>query len=458
MKNRWFSLLKRMAALGCFLSFYPLIALLFGFSAALFSELGRLLVMAYIVLVGYLGYFYGFVTRIKQRKKPVQYNFLFVLSMLVPTACAFLLFKDFNDIFRILVFLLTVTVYAVGRSVYFMDYGTILRDGVFLTNIAANIIALLILWFFKKPYSTPQFVGIFLLIFSIIGLTRNQSNIDYLMERRQHKFENLPRHIRLYNGKLMGVLLGGILLCFLLKDWIVLGLYGLLDVLRVLILLIAKFIFWLGSLFTGGNGENSGALGPSQLPLFPSEEANETLINWPLLLILVAVVTALIYKRKNVFSFFISLFYRVQNWIKNFLHRSYGPHKHPENSEYYYDHEEYLRPEEFALHKSSLNPMRQWNKDYRTFCRMKTSDEKFRFGYGLALRALKIKGIPITPSDTPNEILKKSLMLIDSDFSKDTTKAYNPLRYGSGELLDGGIESLSALLQWASSKNKTYKK
>ena len=76
---------------------------------------------------------------------------------------------------------------------------------------------------------------------------------------------------------------------------------------------------------------------------------------------------------------------------------------------------------------------------------MKNSDEKFKFGYSLAVKLINEKYVDIFPCDTPLEITEKTKDY-DIDGLSDITDTYNLLKYQMSGY-SGDFSELNTLLK-----------
>lgn len=446
MKIKLLSSLKYLACLACFLSLFPLIALANGAFSKSYSSIDCLLQLFYVVIIGFIGYAFSFFFQNKRRKKPVPINLLFILTCIIPVGITYYLLHSRGIILSICMLIITLTAYILGGRIYYQGYGNMISNSLFFAVIIINICSIFILWKANKPYSVEQFIGVFLCISALFGLTNNQSNIDFLMQRRQHKFENLPQKIRFYNIKLMLVIFGIILFCFILRNWIVTGIYWILDALREIIRFIFYLINLIASLFQTESLDEEPVAEAAQ-QLLPVEKIENNSFDWLTLLFIVALIVLLFNKRKQILRFIINAAQKIIGLIKRLLNKSYEIKKPITDNEYYYDNEEFIKPDDILNQKKSKGDLKQWRKSCKSFYKMNNSTEKFRIGFGLVISGLKLKGIKIDKSQTTNEILEMSRNTIQNESYSIATDGYNSIRYGSFDFEINSMENLIEALK-----------
>lgn len=441
MKIKLLPCLKAFSCLALFLMLYPFVALINGFHPASYSNADCIFQQFIVIICGTLGCLFGFAVQNIRSKYPVRINLLFGVSCIIPTGAVALLLSGRDITLCIFIAILSVISYVCGYGAYYKNYRQIISGTLFIIYIGINIVIIFVLWMSGNPFSMQQFLIIFLLTLLLFGIVRNQSNIDYLMERRNHPFENLPKNIRFYNMKLLSFMLAAIVLCFLIKDWLIAGIYWLIGAIWEIIEFIIRIVNWMINLL------------PKSGTSMPALQDASGIENQPYLLNKISYVIAVIilfmlivHNREKIIRSIISLFHRIMEKIRSILHSTHIHIGSGDHSEYYYDREEFISPKEIQKEISQKKRLKEWTKSRKRYNKMPDSAEKIRFGYKLAVEGLKLCGLKIQQSDTTMEILDKSKKIIMSENCQCVTEEYNAVRYGDRNFHEESIQNLSETL------------
>ena len=77
---------------------------------------------------------------------------------------------------------------------------------------------------------------------------------------------------------------------------------------------------------------------------------------------------------------------------------------------------------------------------------MADGPEKAREGYRLAMLYLLLARAPLSPADTPEEILTKAGSRLPPELFCQVTEFYRQVRYRDGQTCSQGMEALASLL------------
>lgn len=451
-RNFLFPVLKGLGCVFVLLYFYPFFFIANGFLSPRDGAAVSILETCALLLPGGVGMLMGS-GMAKTKLSAVKKN-LFKILLLLPLAAGFFfVYFAIRTVWPALVAtLLSAIAYFVGYVLAFSPYGDIINDRRFLVLMGVYAGALLAVYLLRLPADIPSFVILFLLGTAIYLIQSNQSNIDYLMERRRHPLSQLPEKIRRYNLFLVGGIFAALLLLFLLKDWIILFFGWVGELLRRGVL----FLFGLmkGNPFEEAPLEGSTAPQGGQQLAMPEGEAN------PVVQAILSVAAAALFLfliiryRQELAALFRNLYRRIRDAVSRLMHRDYARVRVDKSSEYYTDLEESLIPAEYReSQRRGSNAMRQWRKDYKRYANMENNAEKFRRGYALILEWLTLQKIPIRPSDTTLEILDKSAKIIPAQEFGPPTGVYNALRYGEREFPLEQLAQVDAVLASLRRKN-----
>ncbi len=444
-----FRIFKALACLFVLLYFYPF----FYFFNAIFTPAGQtraaLAQTGLLLMPGAMGYLLGFGlgrTNLSAVKKNLIKIAVAPFAMGLFFAVVFPLWGLWNAVAAAV---LAGVLYFVAYALFYLPYGQVINNLRYLVMTGIYAGALFILWAVRLPMDAPSFVLVFLAATAIYLLVSNQSNIDYMMQRRRHALSHLPEKIRRYNILLVGGIFVLLLALFLLKDWIILGIAGLGELLR------RALVYLLNMSFSDGEAplpDDPGANGGEDFPLEPGEP--NPVVQAVLTLAVAAVLIFLVvYYRRSILEAFQNLYRWVRDAVYRLFHKDRAAVRVDDSSEYYLDLEETLLPAEYTARRRVVSGMRQWRRAVKEYSRMADGPEKFRRGYALIVEGLTLRQIPIRQSDTTLEIMDKSAEALPPSSLAIPTAGYNALRYGERTIPLEQIGQIDALLAQMKKKN-----
>ena len=312
-------------------------------------------------------------------------------------------------------------------------YSDIIRIPYLTALIVADLLCSFLFWALKQPLDMLILSLTLLFAGCVYAAAENQGNIDYLMQKRSHNHSILPRRMRWYSFSLvLGIsvlIFGGY---FLRKP-------------------IASFFSWvlsslksgisalLGMLSWGGSGEAVPET-PMETPMqgdmgLPAAQG-ESSIFWTIFGIglVVLFLWLIFYYRREIWGAIRTLLGKIRDILSGLLFRQAHTSGPADANEYFEDNVEELSREPGSFWKRERPyDQRRWKKEYRAFRAMPNGGEKLREGYRLAMQHLLLKNIPLVPSDTPADILKKGKAVLPADLFACVTDAYCLIRYAGKE-------------------------
>ena len=291
---------------------------------------------------------------------------------------------------------------------------------------------------------------VFFLFFIIYCVTKNQSNIDRLMERRQHKMEHLPKRMRYYSLALTSIIFGIIILLFLLRGplataaasfWTSLG-TGLLYIIRRILMAWVDDNDGPGTMGSEGSDASVGF----------KDAFGETYTSpwWDYILypaVILTLIALIIVYRKNIAEAFLRIWAKALTAVRKFLLSENASRRNPMGeSEYYFDAVETLDPESVLSSRKKGFRLKDWKKLYRKFNAMEPNNEKFRYGYALSMEWLRLKNVKLDPADTCGEIYKKAIPIFPEEQFAAVTRCYDDIRYGEATVQLAAVETLCGIL------------
>lgn len=438
MKIELLTTLKFFACLAFFLMFFPFIVVFNGLFLNYCSAGDCIIQQLFIVICGFLGYLFNFLFQSMRSRFPVRISLLFILTCFCSAGASIAFFLSQGSALSVFLGFLSTVSYISGNKLYDKNYGTIIPDYMFLAQIILDAAFIFILEKAGRPYYIELFIGNFICILLIYVIVDNQSNIDSLMERRSHKLENLPKNIRFYNMRLVLIVLSAVLLCFLLKDFIIIGINLILSALHEVFIIITGF-FQMGA----DTGQDISYTQSSAAELTDTSRSNSS---WTIMLavFMVALVVLIVMKRKQIIRFIISSFQRLWEAISRRFPKLMKP---KDQNKYYCDEEEYINPKEIRKQPNPQKRKEEWSKSCKKFYKMADTSEKVRFGYKLVIEGLSLCGLNLLKSNTTNEILDKSRGMIETEEYALATAGYNSVRYGNQLFNASTISDLNDTIQ-----------
>lgn len=435
------SALKAVGTIGLFCCLYPLIAACMILSTDELKVLKSIILLLMNMIVGTFGFFLqkGLYCLQNTKNLNIVARKLIILAFIPPlVAKIFIFFPLEQTPSKIFLSAISVTAYLIGTWCYTAPYKDILSTNIISISVGLNLAVIFILWMLGKErnfsYSLSPFTVIFFMEILIFAVTRNQGNIDYLMERRQHNLSHLPKKIRYYNLSLLCVLAALTGLFYLFREQIIWIMKKILLGIRSGIILFIEFLRYLAELLSSDGELGEEAVQPQQGSGDMSAADNVSL-GWIVILILIIVIIA---NRKSICNWLGRKLSRLAAIIKKFFLRSGSIKHYDDKSEYYYDkvYDIPLEQREKSRKASERASMRMLKKEYRTYQKMAVSEEKLRQGYKLLREWLLVSGVKIMPCDTTLEILQKQGEKLDHKALKIATICYNELEYGEKAFTD----------------------
>ena len=340
--------------------------------------------------------------------------------------------------------------WAVG-GLRFYTYGEILSLRVFYGYLTEYTVVLIVMELFRvNPVGAAPFAAALFLAMLLVLFGSNQSGIDFMMERRHHRFDSLPQKIRSYNIRLL-IAAGGVLLFLLLLyrpiAWLLSASgQGLFAALK-----------WLLGLMPNGGSSDSVSKEPGQgqasQNVLGQLEPGKTSPFWTCFGIVLAIgfVFLLYYYRHEIYLGLRSAWQAIREFFRKMLWGGRQKAEHYEN-EYYTETDEKIESETGGLQEElSAADRRKWKRACRRFSAEEDSPQAMRTGYRLILQGIALQGVPVAVSNTTLEICQNALAEGLPPIEK-CTAGYNRLRYGEQEFDLSSMadirEALSEILRY----------
>lgn len=344
--------------------------------------------------------------------------------------------------------------FLLGGQLSQRGYADILHRGIFWAFQIEAVAAAGVLWVmyrvgWSEGYDLSRLTAALLIEVGCYSIVCNQANIDSMLERRRHRREDLPPSIRTYNLLLTCGAFLALLLCFLLREPVMSGIWALLRGARAAVSGTVRFLLWLISLIRFKSvGE----------PLVPEEASpigaagggnTEWLDRMLLYAGFAATVFLLIFFRRQIWNGLRGLLaraVRLMHWLAEKLFGLSPPEREVvQASPYYRDTVEVISR---TPARSSASGMRQWRAGLRRFKRMPEGAEKIRFGYRLTLEWLRMRG-QAAPADTVAEIARAAGPLLPEGTGEAYGRicaGYERVRYGECDPVPGEMDLLEEVL------------
>ncbi len=282
-------------------------------------------------------------------------------------------------------------------------------------------------------YDLSMFVPEFLIYISIFGLTANQSHIDYLMERRKHKMEDLPKWVRTYNFWLTSSIMAVIAVLFLCKDYIIAGIQW---IAKITGFVIVKVMWWFGSLFVHEEFEEfyvPEVETAEDFEVIVSEGGQRSTMIFSYFIVIMLLI-AFIYV---LFKF--RVFQKLWTFLKTtgmtLLHRfkeGSGTYKPRMIEQEFVDSETELDADTRKKRgKENGSAFKQWRKAYKEFLKIKEQDKRYEQGFSLLADYFKLRGVALKQGDTALQIESKAVKgkKLDETAGSEITEGYHLLCY-----------------------------
>lgn len=408
MKRNLHELYRFLAVAAVLCTAYPLFAMIAG--AAGYAPLAGAVASLVGIGVGLIGC--GF----RQLLVHFKRSGLLHISLMLATACllavgAFLLLRGEPQVVRWLGAIGAAGCFLAGTALGSRSYGEILTESVFRVLTVGYLVLSLCVWLIRLEPPVWITVLFYVGLVVVYGLLHNQSNIERLTVNRRFTLDFLPERIRSYNVLLLLLFFVFFVAVFLLSCFAIPAFTRAAEAVR-------DFIYLLMGLPGEWRPDNNMAPPPENV-------VREVLNDEPPLLLrlviygfyLAVVLTAVLLLGKRLFVAGRGLFTR-----KGVTRRI------EKDSPDYVDVVQTVTASEGK--KELPDDARRWHRDYRRYLRMRDCEEKYRWGYSLAVRGLALSGLEVRPSDTPLELADKSNPLLPSDRYGRSTELYNLIRYG----------------------------
>ena len=340
-----------------------------------------------------------------------------------------------------------IVAYGYCSLAYYRTYNDIVSVNVVRTLIIASIAAFFILRAsgFAVPYAGELSV-LTVYLFFVYWLAKNQRNIDFMMERRQHDLKHLPPRIRFYNVYLLLVFFVIALLALLLRGPVM-------ELFRMGAKLFQRML--LNCVPTESGGTESTVVEdatPTPTPDGFSDVPPNYDWLWNTLGILLLVAMVVVFGPmawRSLKAFLRDLSRKVLSAIRR-RHRKAGDRTG--ESDEYSDAEETLSGEEKTAlsRQTDSGRLRMWKKEVRRYRHMPPGEEKYREGYRLVLEGMALKNLPVQPSDTPLEATEKIRQrLATVPQMESATLCYDEIRYAlhPADTDTGRLDSILRVLE-----------
>ena len=367
---------------------------------------------------------------------------LIAMGVALGIGCGFLLARVCPMTETVIWSVLAVAAWIVGGEQAFTSYADQIHFRQYFFTVGAALFTLILLRLIKyRPLPAMWFAGCLLIQTVILLFGLNQSSMDNMMRRRQHRAEQLPQKIRGYNLRLIALVAGLLIALLIFYRPVAAGLAAFGRGFRAALGALIRFIQHL----TADSSTEipptpvGGASRAPQTEGLPSADGNSLWDSVGFLLV-VLIGGYILYRAKDIFRFVKN---KVGFWMGKLialLSRRSETAPNTEGGEFA-DTEEHLSVAE-ALpdpHEPAWNP---WRRTYRKYSAMAPSAERVRMGYRLVLRWLKMQKVPFNPACTPLEIAAVARKTVELPDPLPATEQYHRARYGDGTESD----ALDALL------------
>lgn len=439
--------LKLFGLLAAFLLLYPLCYLawfLRGEASVPLSLLGELAVIA----CGFCGA--GLRTLLERRKQHLPAgNVLLLLTGILLSLAAFFLFGA-GLLPGLPLAVSCLAAFVTGDRMTLLPYDAVATRAFFTVALVGYLGCGAAVWALQSLRGfSGSYLPLAVLLFCTLGiheLSCNQAQIDFLMQRRGHRMDQLPSKIRRYNLTLVLAVLAIILLCLLFYRPLGTAIAFVLDLVRQLAVLILQGILYLASLFSPSEEISSGEEMQEPSDFLPPQSEEPAGPDWVTPLLLLAAVALLIWKHRVIGNAIRQvLLALIQRLRSLFAIRRRAPHSEEETG--YFDTVEELTHDRESLRLFSPSPVRSWRRDLRALRRMPDGTEKLRNGYALLARGLQLAGVELLPSDTPEELLHHACEASPGLEAERAVAAYEQARYNEEEAAPASLSEMLSLLE-----------
>lgn len=263
-------------------------------------------------------------------------------------------------------------------------------------------------------------IAVLLVVMALLTvLLINQSNIQSQIDRRRNTNLIVPKGLKLYNAKLIGIVGGIILAALLLKDYVAAGLTWLVQMtLKIIDTLLFNIRFQQTDPITGDD---------TKIPEIEFVQAQQSTKDIFAYIIIVAAIVLLIVFRKKIWEF-----------IKKTAKRIFG--KYSADDSVINEHEDYTDSYE-ALDIKQERIVRETKKDcLKKYRKTKDKTEKFRLGYRLYIMWLAERSSDNISAMTVEQQRSVSDKLYHGTESiSDLSGGYNRVRYDDEKPTDNDM-------------------
>ncbi|MEG1027808.1 MAG: hypothetical protein RSE07_03880, partial [Oscillospiraceae bacterium] len=217
MKNKFLLAIKSITLVGAMLTVYPLMMLfsiLILYSNAqsvTYANISKsfVFIMLCSVVFTFVGYGVSALIDYLKNKKGISsiVNALYAVIFAVFATIILFVFPKYSNIIAAICCLIS---FIIGAVNFYKAYGNYISVKTFLYNTFFNLLVIILSMIFKLDIPlgiiTLQMSIVFAFQIIIFIFSQGQANIDYMLERRNHSFEQMPKKIRYYNFYISGIL------------------------------------------------------------------------------------------------------------------------------------------------------------------------------------------------------------------------------------------------------------
>lgn len=301
-------------------------------------------------------------------------------------------------------------------------------------------------------YDFSLFIPEFLIYIAIFGMVRNQSHIDFLMERRKHKIEDLPKWVRTYNMQLTSMILAVIAVLFLCKDWIIKGIKWMASTLGYL---IVRGMDAFGRMFIHEEFEDLYVPEAEEaIEDFVIEESgavsNVTMI-FSYIFVAVLIVTVV----------WLLVHFRVFSKLWRMLKESRHERVKVEmvDNEYVDSETELDQNARKSRKNERASAYKQWRQQYKQFLKIKQEDRRYEQGFLLLTDYFRLRGVALSEGDTAMQVNQKVVKSkkLDQRVGDDIVEGYHLLCYAGKGCTKEKLTVLEGALQKAYTDSRALK-
>ncbi len=432
------------------LSLYPILAMVFHYMKQ--SAVSVWLAEGYLFLVSAAALIHAILIRRQYRRRPVMVNTSFFAVGILAGAGAFFLTPLPGGFMGMISALAVFGVYQAGARLFFVEYDVLTHPFVYAGICTIFAVPSAAIWLGDHDASFLWQGILFLLVSGVFAVAHNFEGIDVALQSQGAEEEQLPRGLFRHNRLLLAGFGAAVLILLLMRDVIGELLWTLV---KAIIQLVGKGLYWLAGLFIGKEEE------AAELPESEPELLQQTMVSkneWLTLictLILAGIVIFLIIRyRHQIVTGIRNLVHALRTWIQRVFGHSYDAPRRME-SEGYTDYHMDLTGEN-AQWSENVRPKRtNYSRLYRKYRRMEHGAEKYRLGYGLLLHRLESSGAAVRPSSSPREILDNlPEQELRNSLWETVTEGYEQVRYGECVPQTETFSALDMLLSESWGKDK----